>query len=103
MSTNTVDPLSTTVYSSGPAFRQPLTLAAVSPLFLGYYAQAVLAILPNTFIFRLLLLPFILWQAWKCAIGLDCAVLWAQFLGRETSDRFRCSNLGLVVRPSSTM
>lgn len=101
MSPNTVDPLSTTVYSSGPVVRQPLTFVAVFPLFLGYYAQAALAILPNTFIFRFLLLPFILWQAWECAIGLDCAVLWAQFLGRESSDRFRWSNLAFVVRPPS--
>jgi len=86
------------ISSSGPALRQPLTLGAVFPVFLGYYAQAVLAILPNTFIFKLLLLPFILWQAWKCAIGVDCAVLTAQFLGRESTDRFRCSNLALVVR-----
>ena len=92
--------LSTSIDSSGPALRQPLTLAALFPLFLGHYTQAVLAILPNTFIFKLLLLPFILWQAWKCAIGLDCAVLWAQFLGRESSDRFRTSNLGVAVRPS---
>jgi len=101
MSSNTLDPLSTSIYSSGPALRQPLTLAAVFPLFLGSYAQAVLAILPNTFIFKLLLLPFILWQAWKCATGLDCAVLWAQFLGRESADGFRGANLGLAVRPSS--
>jgi hypothetical protein len=100
MFSNTFASLSTSIDSSGPAFRQPLTLAAVFPLFLGHYTQAVLAILPNTFIFKLLLLPFILWQAWKCAIGLDCAVLWAQFLGRESSDGFRSSNLGLAVRPS---
>ena len=101
MSLNTLDPLLTSIYSSGPALRQPLTLAAVFPLFLGYYAQAVLAILPNTFIFKLLLLPFILWQAWKCTVGLDCAVLWAQFFGRESADGFRSSNLALAVRPSS--
>ena len=98
---NTLDTFVMSISSSGPALRQPLTLAAVFPVFLGYYAQAVLAILPNTFIFKLLLLPFILWQAWKCAIGLDYAVLTAQFLGRESTDRFRCSNLTLVVRSFS--
>ena len=89
--------------SSGPALRQPLTLAAVFPVFLSYYAQAVLAILPNTFIFKLVLLPFILWQAWKCAIELDCAVLTARFLGRESTDRLRCSDLALVVRLFSSV
>ena len=99
-SPNTLDTLVMTISS---ALRQPLTLAAVFPLFVGYYAQAVLAILPNTFIFKLLLLPFILWQAWNCAIGLDCAVLTAQFLGRESTDRLRCSNLGLAVRSFSSV
>jgi hypothetical protein len=54
-----------------PALRQPATLAAVTPAFLTIYAQAVLAILSNTFILKLSLLPFIVWQAWSCAVGLS--------------------------------
>jgi hypothetical protein len=42
-----------------PALRQPATLAAITPVILSVYAQAVLAILPNTFILKLALLPFI--------------------------------------------
>jgi len=86
------------IYSPDPALRQPLTLAAVFPVFLGYYAQAVLAILPNTFIFRLLLLPFILWQAWRCAVGLDFGAFLAQLLGYQSADRFAFFNNSFVVR-----
>ena len=78
--------------------RQPSTLAAFFPLFLAYYAQAVLAILPNTFIFKLLLLPFILWQAWKCVTGLDCAVPWARLLGHQNPNKFAFLNFEFTVR-----
>jgi hypothetical protein len=44
-----------------PALYQLATLAAVAPVFLSFYAQAVLAILPNTFILKLSLLPFMVW------------------------------------------
>jgi hypothetical protein len=53
-----------------PALRQPVTLAAVAPVFLGIYAQAVLAILPNTFKLKVVLLPFIAWQAWRSVVNL---------------------------------
>jgi len=86
------------IYSPDPALRQPLTLAAFFPLFLGFYAQAVLAILPNTFIFKLLLLPFILWQAWRCAVGLDFGAFLAQLPGYQGADGFVFLNFCFVVR-----
>jgi hypothetical protein len=89
------------MYSPDPTLRQPLTLAAVFPLLLCYYAQAVLAILPNTFIFKLFLLPFILWQAWRCAIGYDMAALQAQMVGRQSADRLGSTNMMFMVRPFS--
>ena len=88
------------VYSPDTALRQPLTLAAVFPLLLSYYAQAVLAILPNTFIFKVLLLPFILWQAWRCAIGLDFGAFVAQLYGYQSAERFAFFNVSFVVRLS---
>jgi len=66
-----------------PALRQPATLAAVAPVFLGFYAQAVLAILPNTFTLKLSLLPFILWQAWSCIVRLNFSMGLAKWLGFE--------------------
>jgi len=88
------------IYSIDPALRQPLTLGAFFPLFLGYYAQAVLAILPNTSIFKLLLLPFILLYVWRCATGLDFAATLAQWLGRQSSERLAFYNLAFTVRVS---
>jgi hypothetical protein len=87
-----------TTYSPDLALRQPLTLAAVFPLFLGCYAQAVLAILPNTFMFKVLLLPFILWQAWKCSIGFDFGSSLAPLLGHQGTDRVDFWNFMFVVR-----
>jgi len=81
------------IYSLDLALRQPLTPTAILPLVLGYYAQAVLAILPNTFFLRLLLLPFIQWQAWKCTVGYDFGALLAQWFGHESSDKFAFWNL----------
>ena len=91
------------IISPDLSHRQPSTLAAFFPLFLGYYAQAVLAILPNTFIFKLLLLPFILWQAWKCVTGLDCAAPWARLLGHQNPDKFAFMNFNFTVRHFSEM
>ena len=86
------------IYSPDPPLRQPLTLVAVSPLLLSYYVQAVLTILPDTFIFKLLLLPFILWQARRCAVGLDFGVFLTQLLGHQGTDRVAFWNLMFVVR-----
>ncbi|KAH9054531.1 hypothetical protein EDB87DRAFT_102641 [Lactarius vividus] len=66
--------------------RQP-SVTAVFPLFLTYYALAVLAILPNTFFFRLLLQPVFLWQAWRCASDVDPSAWLAQLLGLRSVDR----------------
>lgn len=84
-----------------PALRPPLTHAILYPLFLSYYAHAVLAILPNTFLFKLLLLPFILWQGWMCAVRYDHAVFLAQSLGHQNTDRLGFLNLIYVVRALS--
>jgi len=80
------------------AHHQPLTLATFISLLLGHYAQAVLAILPNTFIFKLLLLPFILLQAWKCTVRYDYAMFLAQSFGHQNTDRLAFLNLVYVVR-----
>ena len=80
-----------------PTLRQPLTLTAVTPLFLSYYALAVLAILPNTFILKLSILPFIVWQAWRCAVGLDYSAALAGWLGLQSTGRLSLGNVALVV------
>ena len=88
------------IYSPDLTLRQPLSLAAVSPLLLSYHAQAVLTVLPDTFIFKLLLLPFILWQAWRCAVGFDFGAFLTQLLGHQGTDRVAFWNLMFVVRLS---
>lgn len=80
-----------------PALRQPLTLTAVAPLFLSYYALAVLAILPNTFILKLSILPFIVWQAWGCAVGLNLSAALTGWLGLQSADRLNLWNGSFVV------
>jgi hypothetical protein len=81
-----------------PASRQPFTTAAFLPLYSLHYVLAVLAILPHTFILKLALLPILLWQAWKCAVGLDLSVGLANLLGIESSARLRYFNFLFVVR-----
>lgn len=68
-----------------PTSRQPFTNAAILHLNLLYYILAVLTILPHTFILKLVLLPIILWQTWKCAAGLDFSLGFANSLGLEVS------------------
>ena len=80
-----------------PALRQPASLAAVVPVFLTIYAQAVLAILPNTFILKLSLLPFVVWQAWSCAVGLNFSVAMAKWFGFENDEPFRFWNFLFMV------
>jgi len=87
-----------TTYSPDLALRQPLTLTALFPLFLGFYAQAVLAILPNTFMFKVLLLPFILHQTWRCSVGFDFGSALAPFLGHQGTDRVAFWNFMFVVK-----
>jgi len=74
------------------------SLTAVFPLFLTYYALAVLAILPNTFLFRLLLQPVFLWQAWRCVTNVDFSAWLAQSLGLQSADRIIFWNCAFVVR-----
>jgi len=80
-----------------PTLRQPLTLTAVTPLFLSYHAMAVLSILPNTFILKLSILPFIIWQAWSCAMGLNLSAALAGWLGLQSADQHNFANIGFVV------
>src|SRR6266404_6118972 len=82
------------------ALRQPFTGAAASPLFLSYYAMAVLVILPHTFVLKLSLLPFLLWQAWKCAVGLNFSAGMALAMG-VSDGRLGFWNLAYVVRSLS--
>jgi hypothetical protein len=89
------------MYSLDLTLRQPLTAAAVFPVLLCHYALAVLAILPNTFIFKLFLLPFILWQAWRCAVGYDMAAISAHMAGSQSTNGFGGANIFLVVRSFS--
>ena len=81
-----------------PASRQPFTITAALPLHLLYYVLAVLAILPHTFILKLALLPAVLWQAWKCAVGLDLALGLANSMGLESPTGLRFLNYLFVVR-----
>ena len=83
-----------------PTLRQPFTLAAFFPLILSYYAMAVLVILPHSFVLRLSLLPFVLWQAWRCAFGLDISAL---FQGFEDGEPLTHWNTGYVVRLLSSL
>ncbi|KAI0297625.1 hypothetical protein B0F90DRAFT_1634028 [Multifurca ochricompacta] len=80
-----------------PALRQPLTISAIAPLYLSFYALGVLAILSNTFLLKLSLLPFIVWQAWKCAVGLDLALGLARLFGLESADGLALWNLSYVM------
>ncbi|KAI9450760.1 hypothetical protein F5148DRAFT_574321 [Russula earlei] len=79
------------------ALREPFTMAAVFPLYSSHYLLAVLAILPHTFIFRLALVPLVLWQAWYCAVRLDISAGLAKSLGRESTDRLNQTNFGYVI------
>ena len=83
-----------------PAARQPLTVAAVLPLYACHYLLAVLAILPHTYILRLAFVPVVLWQAWYCAVGLDFSAGVAKSLGRDGVGRLNQWNYGYVVRDS---
>ena len=80
-----------------PTLRLPLTLTAVAPLFLSHHALAVLAILPNTFILKLSILPFIIWQAWCCAVGLNLSAALVGWLGLQSADRLNLWNVAFVV------
>jgi hypothetical protein len=80
-----------------PALRQPITQGALVPLHLSVYALAVLAILPNTFILKLSILPFIVWQGWSCAVGQNFATGLARGLGHQNAERLNFWNPAFVV------
>ena len=86
-----------------PMLRQPLTFTAIFPLYLSHYAMAVLAILPNTFILKLSLLPFIILQAWTCTMGLSVSMGLARSLGLQSSDRLAVWDSSFVVRSPSIL
>lgn len=86
-----------------PALRQPLTGAAFFPFYFSHYVLAVLVILPHTFILRLSLLPFVLWQAWRCAVGLNLSAGLALSLGIKSGERLNHWNLVYVVRLLSSV
>ena len=65
--------------------------------------MAILVILPHTFILRLSLLPFVFWQAWKCAFGLSFSAGLTLFLGVKNGDRLNHWNFAYVVRLLSAL
>jgi len=87
-------------YPPDPSARQPLTVAAVLPLYACHYLLAVLAILPHTYVLRVAFVPVVLWQAWYCAVGLDFSAGVARSLGRDGVGRLNQWNYGYVVRDS---
>ncbi|KAH9059498.1 hypothetical protein EDB87DRAFT_1684577 [Lactarius vividus] len=80
-----------------PALRQPFTGAAFLPFYSSYYAMAVLVILPHTFILRFSLLPFILWQAWRCAFGLNFSAGLSLYMGVKNGERLNHWNFAYVI------
>ncbi|KAI0067200.1 hypothetical protein BV25DRAFT_1789320, partial [Artomyces pyxidatus] len=80
-----------------PGLRQPITVRAVAPLFLCYYAQAVLAILPHTFLLKLALLPLTCWNAWHAAVDYDLAAGAASGLKVPNPERVVCWNYAYVI------
>ncbi|KAH9168363.1 hypothetical protein EDB89DRAFT_1855643 [Lactarius sanguifluus] len=70
---------------------------ALIPLSLTYYALGVLAILPNTFLFRLLLQPVFLWQAWGCITNINFSAWLAQSLGLQNSDSLALWNSSFMT------
>jgi hypothetical protein len=97
---STVYHVHTICISPGSYARQPLTVAAVLPLYACHYLLAVFTILPPTYFLRLAFLPVVLWQAWCCAVGLEFSAGFANSLGRDRADRFNQWNYGYVVRDS---
>ncbi|KAH9030384.1 hypothetical protein EDB84DRAFT_1669690 [Lactarius hengduanensis] len=79
------------------SLRQSSAVALI-PLSLTYYALGVLAILPNTFLFRLLLQPVSLWQAWGCITNIDFSAWLAQSRGLQNSDSLAIWNSSFMVR-----
>ncbi|KAH9079667.1 hypothetical protein EDB83DRAFT_2514183 [Lactarius deliciosus] len=79
------------------SLRRPEAVTALLPHYLTYYALGVLAVLPNTFYFRLLLQPVFLWQTWWCVANVDFAAWLAQSLGLQNSDTLKFWNGAFAV------
>ncbi|KAH9041416.1 hypothetical protein EDB84DRAFT_1644417 [Lactarius hengduanensis] len=79
------------------SLRRPEAVTALLPHYLIYYALGVLAILPNTFYFRLLLQPVFLWLTWWCVANVDFAAWLAQSLGLQNSDTLKFWNGAFAV------
>ncbi|SRR6266702_670152 len=60
---------------------------AFLPSYPPNYALAVLVILPHTFILELSLVPFVLWRAWRCPVGLNFLAGLALSLGVKDGER----------------
>ena len=84
------------------SLRQP-SVTALIPLFMTYYALAVLSILPNTFFLRSLLQPVLMWQAWRCMADVDLAAWMVQSLGFKSDARLDIVNSPFAVRLLCTM
>ncbi|KAH9058076.1 hypothetical protein EDB87DRAFT_1564434 [Lactarius vividus] len=80
-----------------PSLRHSSAVPALIPLSLTYYALGMLAILPNTFLFRLLLQPVFLWQAWWCATNVDLSAWFAQSLGLQNPESHRLWNFPFAM------
>ena len=78
--------------SQDPTSRQSFTTAAFLPLFSFHYVLAVLA-----FILIYALLPILLWQPWKCAVGLDFSAGLPNLFGLESSARLSHFNVTVCL------
>ena len=82
------------------SLRRPLTIIDIALVILSYYAHAVMAMLPGTFWFRVMLFPFTLWLAWSRAVTLDFAQYLANALGGANPLRLTHLNFAWVVSNS---
>jgi hypothetical protein len=53
---------------------------------------------PKHIVSKLSLFPFIVWQTWTCAVGLDFSMWIAHFLALQSAGRFSFCNSSFVVR-----
>ncbi|KAI9435083.1 hypothetical protein H4582DRAFT_1972753 [Lactarius indigo] len=79
------------------SLRHSSAIPALIPLCLTYYALAVLTILPNTFVFRLLLQPVFLWQVWGCVTKVDISAWLAHSVGLQNSDSTKLWNFPYMM------
>src|SRR5882762_693135 len=80
-----------------PDNRLPFTLLAGLPFFFCYYVFAVLAILPNTFLVKLALLPVVVKLGWHTSVNYDVAKGLATSYSRLDYERIVTYNYGAVV------